>query len=572
MRAAAHLGNNVHATPTTAIMGDDVGPSSINDKEHNQSLDLETPLTATTIQDALVDDEVKRDNDVSNDDDEDPSLGFSHHHHMEPSWPPQHFSYHPRVRIPQLIATASWYELSGSLGDLGTFLPLVTALGQARAIHVGPALVYAGLANIVTGYVWDCPMPVQPMKSIAATALYAAWSAQTVTAAGIFMGVALTVLAVFPAALTWLVALVPMSVVAGMQVGVGLSLAIHGLEWLRQLPLWGVDSIVLGLLCGALTLVTLRPSDGSNTQHDGTTTRLPPRPPPPMALYLFGLASILAIVQLHSTTSDHESTTTNDDDTTTILDTHVWGVWALKGITVQDISRGFWEGAVPQLPLTLLNSVVSVCCLVDSLFPERRQQRPYNSISGSQQQILPPREVAASIGVINLLACPLGALPVCHGAGGLAAQYKFGARHGTSIVILGVCKITAAMVAGPTRLLRFLDALPLSILAVLILVAGHELAVTGLASIVPPENSRIAGREERQEDDSNDDDEDSNDNRRQISSFRTEVGVCLWTAAVIVGLHKTHYGALTGCVAYLLQGQGFVRLQSALCGGSQHVT
>ena len=214
MKVQTHLGNTV-----ATMRSNDVGTSSIShhdsEHRHSQRLDLESLLTATTSTDEFGDEttEVKRDgtdnitpdNDASDfDDDDGPSLGMSHHrHNLSPQV--QHFSYDPRVRVPQLFATASWYELSGSLGDLGTFLPLLTALGQARAIHVGPALVYAGLANIATGYVWDCPMPVQPMKSIAATALYAAWSAQTVTAAGMLMGVALTVLAVVPTGLTWLV-------------------------------------------------------------------------------------------------------------------------------------------------------------------------------------------------------------------------------------------------------------------------------------------------------------------------------------------------------------------------------
>jgi hypothetical protein len=33
---------------------------------------------------------------------------------------------------------------------------------------------------------------------------------------------------------------------------------------------------------------------------------------------------------------------------------------------------------------------------------------------------------------MNLVLCWLGAMPMCHGAGGLSGQYLFGARGGTS--------------------------------------------------------------------------------------------------------------------------------------------
>ena len=62
-------------------------------------------------------------------------------------------------------------ELSGSLGDLGTFIPLTVALARDRKISLAPALFWAGASNVVTGCLWDVPMCVQPMKSIAAVAL-----------------------------------------------------------------------------------------------------------------------------------------------------------------------------------------------------------------------------------------------------------------------------------------------------------------------------------------------------------------------------------------------------------------
>ena len=43
----------------------------------------------------------------------------------------------------------------------------------------------------------------------------------------------------------------------------------------------------------------------------------------------------------------------------------------LVQITREDWFTGFYRAAVPQLPLTILNSVVAVCSLSEDLFPEK---------------------------------------------------------------------------------------------------------------------------------------------------------------------------------------------------------
>ena len=79
--------------------------------------------------------------------------------------------------------------------------------------------------------------------------------------------------------------------------------------------------------------------------------------------------------------------------------------------------------------------------------------------------------VASSVGFMNLVGCVFMAMPVCHGAGGLAGQYRFGARSGSSVVALGVGKIVlaCAMGAGSAALL---GAFPNAILGVMLAFAG----------------------------------------------------------------------------------------------------
>lgn len=57
-------------------------------------------------------------------------------------------------------------EISGSLGDLGTLLPLMIALAVNNSISLSTTLVFSGLWNIFTGVAFGIPLPVQPMKVI----------------------------------------------------------------------------------------------------------------------------------------------------------------------------------------------------------------------------------------------------------------------------------------------------------------------------------------------------------------------------------------------------------------------
>ncbi|KAE8705909.1 Molybdate transporter 1 [Hibiscus syriacus] len=88
--------------------------------------------------------------------------------------------------------------------------------------------------------------------------------------------------------------------------------------------------------------------------------------------------------------------------------------------------EGFIKGTIPQLPLSVLNSVIAVCKLLSDLFPGRE----FSATS-----------VSVTVGLMNLVGCWFDAMPCCHGAGGLAGQYKFGGRSGGCVAILGAAKL-----------------------------------------------------------------------------------------------------------------------------------
>lgn len=105
--------------------------------------------------------------------------------------------------------------------------------------------------------------------------------------------------------------------------------------------------------------------------------------------------------------------------------------------------------------------MIAVCKLSADLFPDRE---------------VSVTSVSVSVGVMNLVGCWFGAMPVCHGAGGLAGQYRFGGRSGSSVVLLGLGKLLIGLVFG-NSFVRILGQFPIGILGVLLLFAGIELAM-----------------------------------------------------------------------------------------------
>ena len=89
--------------------------------------------------------------------------------------------------------------------------------------------------------------------------------------------------------------------------------------------------------------------------------------------------------------------------------------------------------------------------------------------------VLVVKETRSGIGLMNLVTVPLGGIPMCHGSGGLAAQYKFGARTGGSVIMLGVIKVFIGIVFGGA-LIGLLRVYPMAVLGPMLVFAGVELA------------------------------------------------------------------------------------------------
>jgi predicted benzoate:H+ symporter BenE len=322
-------------------------------------------------------------------------------------------------------------EISGSLGDLGTFLPICIALTEGGQISLATTLIFTGVYNILTGLVFGIPLPVQPMKAIAAVAILNSLSASAVATAGLFVSICIFLFGV-TGLLERFTRIIPIPVVKGIQVGAGLSLviaagtkALSSLTWLG--PSWADNHLWLIAAFLALCLLNLRP-----------------RTPYALLVLILGLVFAFAL-------------------TDRVPRPRIWHP-SVRVPALSAWTEGILSAGLGQLPLTTLNSVIAVTHLAADLLP----QTPTPSVTA----------IGVSVASMNLIGCWFGAMPACHGSGGLAAQYRFGARSGASVMFLGLLKVILGLAFGDS-LTSLLQRFPLALLTVMIIAAGLELASVG---------------------------------------------------------------------------------------------
>jgi MFS superfamily sulfate permease-like transporter len=143
--------------------------------------------------------------------------------------------------------------------------------------------------------------------------------------------------------------------------------------------------------------------------------------------------------------------------------------WGWSGLpltlpsTLAEVLRAMELLIVPQLPLTLTNAVIVTALVCRDLYPGAPRATE--------------RNLALTTGVANLALSPLGAMPMCHGAGGAQAQHRFGARTGLAPVLLGgVLLALGAGFAGSAA--AMLAVIPIGAVGALLLVAGADLALS----------------------------------------------------------------------------------------------
>lgn len=308
---------------------------------------------------------------------------------MSDPLPPGDSSRLPRLRFDR-------HELAGAFGDIGTDLPLLIALIATCGLDAAGVCIMFGLLQIATGVLYGIPMPVQPLKAMAAIMLAQRLSPGTLAGGGLVIGVAMLLLAA-TGLLDWLVRVVPKEVVRGIQLGLGITLATLALKEYAGAD--GASGYVLALIAVAV-LLALRGQ------------RRIPAP-----LVVMGLGVVYAVV--------------TKLEPTTFAGAIGLRLPSFRAPTSDELAQGALLLALPQIPLSLGNSVIATSQTTRDLFPERA---------------VSVRKIGFTYGLMNLIAPWFGGVPVCHGCGGLVGFHGFGARTGGAPVLYGLMYLVLGLV------------------------------------------------------------------------------------------------------------------------------
>ena len=332
-------------------------------------------------------------------------------------------------------------ELAGSLGDLGTLLPLAIGMIVLCDLQATAVFLLVGLFYILAGVYFGVPVAVQPMKAIGAYAIAAGLSAQQITSAGLWMGAILLLLG-----LTGLIEIIrkytPKSTVRGVQLALGVVLLTKGLKLIIDedpgLAVQIAGPVGLGLIIGVVGLVL--------------TFVLLDNKKLPAALVIIALGIVAGLIfGRPMDTSDFHWGLHLPDPLP-----YGWPEWEVLWWVLPLV-------VLPQLPMTIGNAILSNVDVSKEYFKDDAAR-------------VTPRAATLSQGLANLAVFFFGGMPMCHGAGGLAAHYRFGARTAGSNIIIGAVFVILALLFGEA-VVPVLRLMPLAILGVLLTFAGLQLAL-----------------------------------------------------------------------------------------------
>jgi len=308
-------------------------------------------------------------------------------------------------------------EMAGSLGDLGTLLPIAIGMILINGLNPMGMFISIGIFYILSGMYFGLTVPVQPMKIIGAYAIATAMTASQIMASAALMGVFLLIIG-GTNAITVIGRYTPKSVIRGVQLSTGILLMAQGFKFIigsskfqmmRQMaePYLTIQhlgyvpiGIFIGIIGGVLTLLLLE------------NKKFPA-----------GLVIVLGGIILGLVLGTHE------------------GLDKLKaGIYFPEL-----------LPFGLPSQVDFVFALFAAL--------------------------TISMALANLASFLLGGMPLCHGAGGLAAHYRFGARTAGSNLMIGSLILIMGLFFG-THALSLVYLVPMAVLGLLLVFAGGQLALT----------------------------------------------------------------------------------------------
>jgi hypothetical protein len=296
------------------------------------------------------------------------------------------------------------HELAGGLGDAGLFIPIAVALITLNGLTATAVFGVAGLAYITTALVFRVPIPVQPLKAFAAAAIALKLDASVIAAGGLLMAAAMAVLAAGGLADS-LARRFPVVLVRGIQASVALLLCKAAVKlaekgnWPGLPDVSKTAGIATAIGACAVLFVTAR-------------TRIPGS----LVVLGFAAGAGLAIGGLPHLGFGPEAP-------------------ALAWPGGHDFATALTSLVLAQLPLTFGNAVVATADAERTYFGDRARR-------------VRPARLAASIGAANLVSGLFHGLPLCHGAGGVTAHRRLGARTAGATVLVGALYLSLALAFG----------------------------------------------------------------------------------------------------------------------------
>jgi sulfate permease, SulP family len=331
-------------------------------------------------------------------------------------------------------------DATGALADLGVFMPLAAALILVNGLDAGALFVCAGLLVLGAGLAFKIPFPVQPLKALTAVAIARELSPDVIHAAGLELAAFLLVLSIGHVA-DIVARIFVKPVVRALQLGVGVLLVITAVKLVADPPeVFSAPPSPWTLILALVAFVGV-----AVAAHRRSYV---------VALVLFAGGLIATIAGTQPDLSP---------PALTLPSVHLPPASAF--------GTAFLLLVIPQLPLTFGNAVVAVNDLAHEYF-------------GPAGRRVTPSRVCLSAGIGNTVSALLGGMPMCHGAGGLTAHVRLGARTARMNLWLGGAFLALGLFFA-AQIPVIVGVLPVSVLAAFLAYAGvrHAWLVSDLRGL-----------------------------------------------------------------------------------------
>jgi len=313
-------------------------------------------------------------------------------------------------------------DVSGSVADFGTIIPIVMAASLVSDINAGIAFMFIGIWYIVSGLYYRVPVAVEPMKAIGAAVIAGGFTAAQISASGLIIGIFFLLLG-FSGGMSLIKKYTPEVVIRGIQIALALLLMKSAFVMMSGDLLSALAILPVIIFFWVISIKRGIPDLGS------------------IVAVIIGVA---AGVVMHGAS---------------VIFRFSIPVIVLPALS--DFMSAGWYLVIPQIPLTITNAILATSLLARDLYHRE----------------VPDGRLSKMIGVMNLFSAPFGAFPMCHGAGGMAAHYRFGAKSGAAAVIAGIILLVFSLfLSSPATL----EAIPQGVFAALLIFVSIELIRQGI--------------------------------------------------------------------------------------------